>query len=500
MEDYLGTYKNRPRTVVFYGRVSTEHEQQISALGNQMEWYANLAERNPNWTVVAQYIDEGITGTQMKKRPSFMQMMDHARQRQFDLIVTRELSRFARNTVDALKATRELKQYGVEVYFVNDGIWTMDGDGEVRLTIMASIAQDESRKTSERVKAGQKISRENGVLYGNGNVLGYDLDKVNKTYTINEEQADTVRRVYELYANGYGETAVANMLMAEGRKDGGGGCTWTASKVSRVLRKPVYKGYKAYNQSHVKDYLSHERIYHSERDYSLVKGDFPPIVSEKLWDTCFAIRKDRAAHNVDGEGRTYGFGTSFPQNKWAKVLYCECGARYQCEGHDKRRNGRSDVRLMCSATKKLSKRVRDEKGFGVPCPLPYTWDWKILKDMAELESAKQEGLVVERAYKALRRSYDTKIRQEKALLARLQERWQVPEMGDVFTWNDLFPDEKVSREFLDAFVPRIISIDGERFIWELQLMQNHCTVQCEREGAGADAQIRVGKIVQEPPE
>lgn len=383
MEDYLGTYKNRPRTVVFYGRVSTEHEQQISALGNQMEWYANLAERNPNWTVVAQYIDEGITGTQMKKRPSFMQMMDHARQRQFDLIVTRELSRFARNTVDALKATRELKQYGVEVYFVNDGIWTMDGDGEVRLTIMASIAQDESRKTSERVKAGQKISRENGVLYGTGNVLGYDLDKVNKTYTINEEQADTVRRVYELYANGYGETAVANMLMAEGRKDGGGGCTWTASKVSRVLRKPVYKGYKAYNQSHVKDYLSHERI---------------------------------------------------------------------------------------------------------------------LKDVAELESAKQEGLVVERAYKALRRSYDTKISQEKALLARLQERWQVPEMGDVFTWNELFPDEKVSREFLDAFVPRIISIDGERFIWELQLMQNHCTVQCEREGAGADAQIRVGKIVQEPPE
>ena len=132
---------------------------------------------------------------------------------------------------------------------------------------------------------------------------------------------------------------------------------------------------------------------------------------------------------------------------------------------------------------------------------------KILKDVAELAGVSSaavsrylNGLVVERAYKALRRSYDTKISQEKALLARLQERWQVPEMGDVFTWNELFPDEKVSREFLDAFVPRIISIDGERFIWELQLMQNHCTVQCEREGAGADAQIRVGKIVQEPPE
>ena len=90
----------------------------------------------------------------------------------FDLIVTRELSRFARNTVDALNATRELKQYGVEVYFVNDGIWTMDGDGEVCLTIMASIAQDASRKTSELVKAGQKISREKGVLFGKGNILG----------------------------------------------------------------------------------------------------------------------------------------------------------------------------------------------------------------------------------------------------------------------------------------------------------------------------------------
>ena len=180
MQYDIENYKRRPRTVAFYGRVSTEHEQQLSALSNQMDWYIKLAQNNPNWHVVARYIDEGITGTQMKKRPSFMQMLEHAKQGRFDLIVTRELSRFARNTVDALNATRELKQYGVEVYFVNDGIWTMDGDGEVRLTIMASIAQDESRKTSERVKAGQKISREKGVLFGNGNILGYD--RVGKSY------------------------------------------------------------------------------------------------------------------------------------------------------------------------------------------------------------------------------------------------------------------------------------------------------------------------------
>lgn len=144
--------QNCPRRVVFYGRVSTELEAQISALKNQMNWYLELAEHHPNWTVVGQYADEGISGTGMKTRPSFMKMLRDARKKKFDLIVTREVSRFARNTVDTLVTTRELKQYGVEVYFVNDDIWTMRGDGEVRLTIMASLAQDESRKMSERTK------------------------------------------------------------------------------------------------------------------------------------------------------------------------------------------------------------------------------------------------------------------------------------------------------------------------------------------------------------
>lgn len=146
MQYDIENYKRRPRTVAFYGRVSTEHEQQLSALSNQMDWYIKLAQNNPNWHVVARYIDEGITGTQMKKRPSFMQMLEHAKQGRFDLIVTRELSRFARNTVDALNATRELKQYGVEVYFVNDGIWTMDGDGEVRLQLWQALRRTRAAK------------------------------------------------------------------------------------------------------------------------------------------------------------------------------------------------------------------------------------------------------------------------------------------------------------------------------------------------------------------
>ena len=188
----------RQRRVVFYGRVSTEHEAQLSALENQMQWYEDIAERNPNWCVIKRYIDEGITGTQAKKRPAFLRMLQDAKEKKFDLIVTREVCRFARNTVDTLVVTRELKEYDIEVYFVEDNIWTMDGDGELRLTIMATLAQEESRKISERVRAGQKISRDKGVIYGNGNILGYDRDKATGNYVINEEQAETVRMIYDL--------------------------------------------------------------------------------------------------------------------------------------------------------------------------------------------------------------------------------------------------------------------------------------------------------------
>ena len=162
------------RRVVIYARVSTEHEAQLYALDNQIDWYMSILNDHPEWTLVEQYIDEGITGTSAKKRPKFMKMIRDAKKHRFDMIITREVSRFARNTVDTLQYTRLLRTMGVEVFFINDNIRTFDGDGELRLTIMATLAQDESRKTSIRVKAGQQTSMNNGVLYGNGNILGYD--------------------------------------------------------------------------------------------------------------------------------------------------------------------------------------------------------------------------------------------------------------------------------------------------------------------------------------
>ena len=135
------------RDVAIYARVSTEHEAQLSALENQMDWYKPILTARPEWTLVAQYVDEGITGTSAEKRPQFMKMIEDAKKKKFNMIITREVSRFARNTVDTLQFTRKLKEYGVEVFFINDNIKTFDGDGELRLTIMATLAQDESRKT-----------------------------------------------------------------------------------------------------------------------------------------------------------------------------------------------------------------------------------------------------------------------------------------------------------------------------------------------------------------
>ena len=314
---FLQEYRNRPRRVVFYGRVSTEHEAQVSALDNQMDWYQELAAKNPNWEVVGQYVDEGITGTQATKRPSFMQMIEDAQSGKFDLIVTREVCRFARNTVDTLSYTRKLSKLGVEVYFASDNIWTMDNDGELRLTIMATMAQEESRKTSERVRAGIQMSREKGVLFGNGNILGYDLDKAHNTYVINEEQAETVRMIFEQYATGDGLGKVAKALIAKGRKDGGGRLKWDSSKITRILRNPTYMGYCVYNRTQTTDLLEHSRKKNNDEEtYILKKGNFTPIIDEELWHRCNDIRRSRQRNLLDENGKPRKYGGTVAKNVW----------------------------------------------------------------------------------------------------------------------------------------------------------------------------------------
>lgn len=333
-------FELKPRRIVFYGRVSTEHEAQLSALENLMQWYDDQLGRHKEWTLVDKYIDCGITGTQAKKRPSFMQMIRDAEKGNFDLIVTREVCRFARNTVDTLEYTRKLKKMGIEVYFVEDNIWTFSGDGELRLTIMAAMAQEESRKDSERVRAGQKISRDNGVLYGNGNILGYDLHRnidadgkwnpEENTYVINTEQAETVRMIYDMCIAGDSYLKISKALTNLQRKDATGKVKWSASKIGRILHNMTYAGYKGYNKSYTDDYLEHSRVKNLDRDsYIYVKGDWEPIVSEEKWQKVQEILAEKTKIIQSDTKGVKSIGKPQSNDVWNRKLRCSCGSSFR---------------------------------------------------------------------------------------------------------------------------------------------------------------------------
>ncbi len=272
-------------------------------------------------------------------------MLDDARKGKFDLIVTREVCRFARNVVDTLVVTRELKGIGVEVYFIDDNIWTMDGDGELRLSLMATLAQEESRKTSERVKAGQKISRDNGVLYGNGNILGYD--RVGDTYVINEEQAETVRMIFDLYLQGYGSMKIAKILTERKRKTASGLIKWSVSNIMRAIKNATYTGTKCYNKSRSNNFLEQKRINNLDMStYEYVEGDFPAIVSQEIWDKAQAIRESRVKPAlVTAEKTTHSKRDS--RDIWVNKLRCSCGSSYRKNKWHTKLDGKTSYGYQC---------------------------------------------------------------------------------------------------------------------------------------------------------
>lgn len=342
----------RKRRVAEYGRVSTQHEAQINALENQMQWYEDQRKYHPNWEVVARYVDEGVTGTLVDKRQNFVQMIKDAKAGMFDLIVTREVCRFARNTLHTLELTRKLKEYGVEVYFISDNIWTFDGDGEMRLSIMSTMAQEEARKNSERVRAGQQTSRQNGVLYGNGNIIGYDLDKEHNTYVINPEQAETIHAIYDLYEQGLGQQKIVNELCLRGYKDGAEKVSWSASKISRILRNATYMGYIGYNKSATNNYLDKKRIKNLDEDtYIYVKGDFEPIITEEQWHRCEEIRKDRVKTRKMPNGEERRMCANGAKHLWSRKLRCRCDSSYQRNKWDTLKDGTEVYGYECCRRK-----------------------------------------------------------------------------------------------------------------------------------------------------
>lgn len=291
------TIYDLPLRVTYYARVSTDKDEQLHSLSAQVRYYTEFIRRSPQWVYVEGYIDEGISGTSVGKRENFLRMIDDAGADRFDFIVTKEISRFSRNTLDSIQYTQQLLRCGVGVLFESDNINTLMPDAELRLTIMSSIAQDEVRKISERVKFGFKRAIENGVVLGSDRIWGYE--KRDGRLIIREDEAEIVRAIFDLYANQrLGIRAVAARLAGSGHKNTRGN-DFSFSTIRGILSNPKYKGWYCGRKSSKIDYKLNTIKHFPEEEWVMYRDAerVPPIVSEELWDKANRILNQRSARH-----------------------------------------------------------------------------------------------------------------------------------------------------------------------------------------------------------
>ena len=319
------TIYDLPLRVTYYARVSTDKNEQIHSLINQVEYYKDFIRGNKKWEYVEGYIDEGLSGTTVSKRGSFLRMIDDAKLNKFDYIITKEISRFSRNTIDSIKYTQQLLQCGVGVLFQSDNINTLLPDSELRLTIMSSLAQDEVRKLSERVKFGFKRAINGGVVLGNNKIWGYK--KHDGKLIIDEGQAKVVRKIFEMYTTqNMGIRAVCIALAEKGYMNTNGNA-FSFSTVKNILINPKYKGYYCGNKTQKYDFRTNDRKLIDKDEWVMYK-DFdsvPPIVSEEVWDKANHILKERSKKMSSDNPTSYN-------NKYAysgKIVCGEHGCSYQ---------------------------------------------------------------------------------------------------------------------------------------------------------------------------
>lgn len=319
----------RELRVAAYARVSTDKDDQANSFESQVKFFTEFIEKQENWQLVKVYSDDAITGTSTHKRDGFNDMIDDVMSGKIDFIITKEVSRFARNTVDTLQVTRSLKEIGVGVYFMLDNINTLDEDGELRLTLMASLAQEESRKTSERVKWGQKRQMEKGVVFGR-NLLGYKV-KEGKLYLV-EEEAEIVKLIFHKYLNeGKGTHIIARELKEEGIKpyDPDGRAKykndWSNTQILRVLRNEKYVGDLCQKKTYTKNFLDHKKRYNrGEEEMIYIENHHPDIaiISREMWD---ATQKELERRTTTAEQKS-----KHSNRYWAsgKVFCGVCGERF----------------------------------------------------------------------------------------------------------------------------------------------------------------------------
>ena len=309
---------------VTYARVSSEKEMQAAAFENQILWYEKIKDRmSDQYEFVGHYQDKGITGTAAKKRPGFMKMIDDAKKGMFDIIITREVSRFARNFIESVSYTRELAGYGVEVYFINENIHSLRPDDQFKMNLMSMMAEEECRRDSERCKAGVYIAmHQKDSIWGTGNILGYNpRHGRNQPFTINEEEAETVILIKDLYLAGKSLTEIKIELERLGRKTATGEKLWQISSISRILDNPFYAGYQRLGQVKVNNFLEQKKIKQPKEEIFLKKINVPTLYTIEEYNKIQEIKKQRLQTT---EGLRV-VGKRKHVYTWSSKLLCSCG-------------------------------------------------------------------------------------------------------------------------------------------------------------------------------
>lgn len=340
-----------PLRVTYYARVSSESDEQLNSLGNQVAYYESLIRKNRAWTFVPGYIDEGLSGISTRKRENFHRMISDAKDGLFDLIITKEITRFARNTLDSIQYTRELLGCGVAVFFQNDNINTLEEDSELRLTIMSGIAQDELRKLSSRVKFGHQQAIKSKVVLGNSRIFGYRKD--NKRLVIDEVEAPMVRELFELYATGrYSLKQIENHFWGKGYRNLNGNKISHVT-MSNMISNPKYKGYYVGNKVKVVDMFTKKQKFLPPEEWVMFKDEtgeiVPAIVSEEVWDAANAVLRRRSE---DVKSRQ---GICNHANLLTGKLFCTCCGQPYYRKESKDIQGRRNSKWICSGKIKNGK-------------------------------------------------------------------------------------------------------------------------------------------------
>ena len=317
------------KRVAAYARVSTESDQQANSFENQIEEWTRRILENPDYKLVKVYADDGISGTSIRGRDGFQEMIRDAKAGKLDLILVKSISRFARNTVLTIQTIRELKTYGVEVYFDNENIWTFDPKNEFVLSIISMMAQEESRHISENVAwSFKKMMNEGKPFLTSSNFLGYDYDKEAGKLVINEEQAPIVRLIFDMYDQGYGTLEICRALKEKGYKTLHGKDDWHTSVIINMLRNEKYCGDLMLQKTYTVDYLTHKRKDNTgQRQKYFVEDAHEPIISRDQWNRVQERIKKQAARAMGGNRDLNRYNVKYPLS--GTLVCLECGETFK---------------------------------------------------------------------------------------------------------------------------------------------------------------------------